>query len=354
MAISSTSLFAERSSTKSTTTSDPVKMNGSTKETPSYAVPMKGSLDTSVPVSISEIESPTEFTGDLNTNNDIPTQDDLKKIEDFTVLDRDGKLVPFKSIYTGSNVARRVLVIFIRHFFCGNCQEYLRTLTASVSPDSLLHLPVPTFIAVIGCGSPALIPMYQAETSCPFPIYADPTKRLYAALGMQRTLNLGARPDYQRRGTLMGMLQSVRQGFTAIKGGKVLKAGDMHQVGGEFLFEPLTLATPISSPSDDVDKQLGAQGDTLGVQGEEKRITWCHRMRNTRDHAELPELREVLGLDGEGVPGNDKKRWTKALRERKGTGLSTRTSGSEDGKNGGSSGRGSSEKGMDSTHMLRN
>ncbi|PVH70590.1 hypothetical protein DL98DRAFT_597695 [Cadophora sp. DSE1049] len=58
---------------------------------------------------------------------------------------------------------------------------------------------------------------------------------------------------------------------------------------------------------------------------EEKRVTWCHRMRNTRDHAEIPELREVLGLDGEGVSCKNKKRWTKALVERKGTGLSGRS-----------------------------
>jgi bifunctional DNA-binding transcriptional regulator/antitoxin component of YhaV-PrlF toxin-antitoxin module len=48
-------------------------------------------------------------------------------------------------------------------------------------------------------------------------------------------------------------------------------------------------------------------------------------MRNTRDHAEIPEIREVLGLeplDGVDAPeGADKKRWTKALLERKGTGL---------------------------------
>lgn len=162
------------------------------------------------------------------------------------------------------------------------------------------------------------------------------------------------------------MLQSVRQGFVALKGGNAFQAGDMHQVGGEFLFEPTEMATPICSPSDEVNKELGngnGVGGRLGVQGEEKRITWCHRMRNTRDHAEIPELREVLGLDGEGVPGNDRKRWMKALRERKGTGLSTRTSGSENGRikgaslegsNGGSSGRQSSEKGMDSTHMVKN
>lgn len=156
---------------------------------------------------------------------------------------------------------------------------------------------------------------------------------------MQRTLTLGARPDYQRRGTLKGVFQSVRQGFAALKDGNGLRqAGDMHQVGGEFLFEPVDVATPVCSPAGEhgLSKQLGTSNTNaasgLAVQGEEKRITWCHRMRNTRDHAEIPELREVLGLDGggDGVPGpgSDHKRWKRALKQRKGTGLSARTSSS--------------------------
>ncbi len=208
--------------------------------------------------------------------------------------------------------------------FCQqNCQEYIRTLTNSITPDELLGLPTPTFIAIVGHGSPSLIPMYISETGCPFPIYADPTKRLYHALGMLRTLNPGSRPEYQRRGTVKGMWQSVRQGILNLNGGKALQGLDWHQVGGEFFFEPVDISTPITSPVDEANRQLDG---VVGGSMEEKRITWCHRMKNTRDHAEIPELREVLGLDGTGPAGKDRKRWTRALHERKGTGLSTRSS----------------------------
>lgn len=74
----------------------------------------------------SEVQSPVEFTGDLNTNNEIPSQEMLNKIADINVLDSEGRAVPFKSIYTGPNVARRVLVIFIRHFFCGVCPLFVK------------------------------------------------------------------------------------------------------------------------------------------------------------------------------------------------------------------------------------
>ncbi|KFX96744.1 hypothetical protein V490_03160, partial [Pseudogymnoascus sp. VKM F-3557] len=142
--------------------------------------PPKISLDTSSRNS----EPALDFAGDVETNNVLPTQATLSKIEEYPVLNREGKSVPFKSLYTGPNVPRRVLLIFVRHFYCGNCQQYLRALSASITPDALLQLPVPTFIAVIGCGAPSLIQMYADATACPFPIYSDPTAKLYSELGM--------------------------------------------------------------------------------------------------------------------------------------------------------------------------
>ncbi|KAE8449854.1 hypothetical protein EG329_007331 [Mollisiaceae sp. DMI_Dod_QoI] len=303
----------------------------------------KSSLETAdTAVNQPEVESEpieVEFAGDVQTDNTLPSLQTLKKIENLSVLDQDGKAILFKNLYTGPNVARRVLVIFIRHFFCGNCQEYIRTLNSSITPASLLALPIPTFIVVVGHGDPSLIPMYQRETSCPFPIYADPTKKLYDELGMMRTLDLGPRPEYQRKQLWSMMLASFVQSLKMLKGGKALKGGDYHQVGGEFLFEPIDLTSPVTSP----EEQQKELGDKKGEEGmlemgkvEEKHVTWCHRMRNTRDHAEIPELMEVLGFEGENVPhGVNEKRWQAALSKRKGTGFSTSsasTSSASDGR----------------------
>ncbi|KAI0505956.1 AhpC/TSA antioxidant enzyme-domain-containing protein [Xylaria bambusicola] len=258
------------------------------------------------------VDPQLDFKGEVDTNNDIPSPKVLKAIEDYTVFDHAGKTHPFKSLYSGHNVARRVLVIFVRHFFCGNCQEYLRTLSASITPEALLGLPVSTFITVVGCGSHELIDHYVKETGCPFPVYADPTRRLYQELGMARTFAMGARPAYLGDKTVAHTVVSgIMQGLRQVKTGLVTKMGDSRQVGGEFLFEPASglVETPISTPD----------GQSEAV--EEKSVTWCHRMRTTRDHAEIPELMEVLGLDGNGQPTRDAKRWKKALSARKGTGL---------------------------------
>ncbi|KAI0206847.1 AhpC/TSA antioxidant enzyme-domain-containing protein [Astrocystis sublimbata] len=282
-----------------------------------------------------------DFTGEVETNNELPPQAVLRAIENHTVIDSSGKFHTFKSLYAGPNSARRILVIFVRHFFCGNCQEYLRTLSASITPEALLGLPASTFIAVIGCGSHELIDAYVRETGCPFPVYADPTRKLYTDLGMVRTLSMGAHPAYLTRTVAHTVFSGIAQGLRQVKNGLATKSGDQKQVGGEFLFEPVsgTLGTPISTPligpdGDDGEKEGGGGGEAeksggeLGLDGnggnrarEEKCVTWCHRMRTTRDHAEIPELMEILGLEGAGAPGKNTRRWQKALTTRKGTGL---------------------------------
>jgi len=148
---------------------------------------------------------------------------------------------------------------------------------------------------------------------------------------------LGPKPEYQRESMVKGMVRSIGQGLSQVKGGKVWKGGDYMQVGGEFLFEPREW--DVVSPS--LEKQgeegkLGGDGAhslsenkngkgeaAEGKQGEEKHITWCHRMRNTRDHAEIPELLEILGIHTSEIEGGQGKRWDKAMTERKGVALNS-------------------------------
>lgn len=125
---------------------------------------------------------------------------------------------------------------------------------------------------------------------------------------MTRTLTLGPRPEYMRKSMFYSMAKSLVQGLKQIKGGLAAKAGDIQQVGGEFLFEPVG------------DMTISPMVTPILEDGEEKRVTWCHRMRNTRDHAEVPELREMLGFNGAGISGKNRRRWSKALETRKGSG----------------------------------
>lgn len=76
---------------------------------------------------------PQDFDGELSTNNELPSPEVQKMIENYIVLDRHGKSRTFKSLYMGENKARRVLVIFIRHFFCG-----VRYLLLAISFDTCI------------------------------------------------------------------------------------------------------------------------------------------------------------------------------------------------------------------------
>ena len=191
--------------------------------------------------------------------------------------------------------------------------------------------------------------MYAGVTNCPFPIYTDPTRKLYEELGMVRTLSLGAKPAYIRKSLAHTVVTGVVQGLKQVTKGLATKSGDQRQVGGEFLFEPYSATTPLDEmPPDNspfgvgMGRKLSVGFNSLGDGTrredvdkerngiEEKRVSWCHRMRTTRDHAEIPEMMEILGLhdpglDGEGMEGLggvDRKRWSRAVEERKGTGLS--------------------------------
>lgn len=63
-----------------------------------------------------------DFKGDIKVNNNPPTKTDLEKVEQLPVLDIHKKSHTFKSLWADDEHGpRRVLVVFIRHFFCGVC-----------------------------------------------------------------------------------------------------------------------------------------------------------------------------------------------------------------------------------------
>lgn len=152
-----------------------------------------------------------------------------------------------------------------------SCQEYISALSQAVNPDDLLKLPVSTSIAIIGCGDPGLIDFYATETGCPFPMYADPSRKLYNDLGMASNLALGPQPDYIRKSIFRIVGESFMQALKQVPKGLVHKGGTSSQNGGELIY-------------------LSA-GD-----GQPKQLTWCHRMKTTRDHIEIKDLMRLLGL----------------------------------------------------------
>ncbi|PHH49539.1 Thioredoxin-like protein AAED1 [Ceratocystis fimbriata CBS 114723] len=207
---------------------------------------------------------PRDFEGYVVTNDNLPTKNTIQKIGSFSLLDREGSAHTFEKV---ANVAERTFVIFVRHFFCGNCQEYLRALSAAIKPGSL---PQDTAIVVIGCGDPRLIDMYIDATGCKFPLYTDPERKIFDALGMVKTLQLGDKPWYIEKPLVVSIIASICQVLRYLPKGLALSSGHHWQVGGEFMFETMD-----------------------GT----RQVTWCHRMRSTRDHAQLSAIERVLKIE---------------------------------------------------------
>lgn len=71
-------------------------------------------------ISATKPEGPTgDFTGDIDVSSKPPTLKDLENVADLPVLDVDGQPHPFKTLHSSQDGPQRVLIIFVRHFFCG-------------------------------------------------------------------------------------------------------------------------------------------------------------------------------------------------------------------------------------------
>ncbi|EXJ80100.1 hypothetical protein A1O3_08386 [Capronia epimyces CBS 606.96] len=235
----------------------------------------------------------------------IPDPAMLKEAFGHGVYSSDGSRVQFGSLFGAGDdsrpAERQVLVIFIRHFFCGNCQEYVRRLSSPESPfhPSRKRVNVtdthstaslseavtgsPPAVILIGPGLPSLIPSYAELTQCPYPVYADPSTRLYSILGMHRTLSLGPKtPGYIQHSLVRGAVKSAWQVVKRVGSGDAMGGGDWDVNGGEFLF--------VRHDHGASSARRAASSTRAGSAPPGWEVHWCHRMLNSRDHTEPVDL----------------------------------------------------------------
>jgi hypothetical protein len=113
-----------------------------------------------------------------------------------------------------------------------------------------------------------MIPTYRRITGAKFPIYADPTRRLYKALGMSWTFNFGPRCDYMPDISVYTWMLEQAQQFLQEENDLKLKGGNILWVGGEFMFR---------------------KGG----------VVWCRRMKNYRGHSDIATIKGLLGVNEE-------------------------------------------------------
>jgi hypothetical protein len=70
-------------------------------------------------------------------NDDLPTAEAIKIADAVEILDDKGEKHTFKSVYGGPESPHRVVVFFIRHFFCGVKYPFLKICDSS---NSISHV----------------------------------------------------------------------------------------------------------------------------------------------------------------------------------------------------------------------
>ncbi|XP_073736840.1 peroxiredoxin-like 2C isoform X3 [Callorhinus ursinus] len=118
-------------------------------------------------------------------------------VAELPVLDASGRQVPFGALFR----ERRAVVVFVRHFLCYICKEYVEDLAKI--PKSFLQEADVTLI-VIGQSSYHHIEPFCKLTGYSHEIYVDPEREIYKKLGMKRGEEIASSGDpAQQGGTLI-------------------------------------------------------------------------------------------------------------------------------------------------------
>lgn len=185
---------------------------------------------------------------------------DIYEASLIPVWDKDGHKVAFGKLFED----QVTIVIFIRHFWCPMCQDYMKSIVKELEPGRLAQSRVK--LIVIGCGDPAMIKSYNDKiVKSPFEMYTDPKLILFTALGMTLKSTDGGPEErkgkYIKHGTFMGTLNVIGRALMSMTPGVLVKkGGDIKQLGGEFILGP-------------------------GL-----RCRFAHRMSTTRNHTAIREV----------------------------------------------------------------
>ncbi|KAF3931730.1 hypothetical protein ABW19_dt0207760 [Dactylella cylindrospora] len=193
----------------------------------------------------------------------LPSQPNWDRALQLPIQDAEGNFHTFESLVQPDSETDTVAVIFVRHFFCGLCQNYIESLSPLITPETLKAHK--TRLMIIGCGGAGMIKEYAKEIGTRFPVYTDHSRAIYKAFGMGRTLQGPAKkPAYVKTSVVEMGIKALKYAVrSAMGGGAIWEAGDMSQVGGEWFIR-------------------------------NGKLEWGHRMPDTAGHMSAEEIWDVV------------------------------------------------------------
>lgn len=190
-----------------------------------------------------------------------PSMLQLFEASQCLVYNQKGEEVIFGDLFK----KRRTLVCFLRHWWCGFCQQFAMSIR-NIDPLPLKKANL-DFI-IVGQGDWHVIKAYREVMQVPYPIFADPKRNVYRALGMTLRTNdanpVCARPDYASMSMTKGILVAIKKGLFDMP---IRNPGDMKLLGGDFILGP-------------------------GLQ-----CSFTHRMTTADGHMDLPRILAQAGCD---------------------------------------------------------
>ena len=89
----------------------------------------------------------------------LPSASQLARAAEMVVVLENGVPVPFGALWK----EKRTAVVFIRHFWCPSCREYLSSVVRAADPGALERAGAQ--LLIVGCGDFNLIKSYRRECS---------------------------------------------------------------------------------------------------------------------------------------------------------------------------------------------
>ncbi|WVR05083.1 hypothetical protein IAU60_002095 [Kwoniella sp. DSM 27419] len=193
-----------------------------------------------------------------------PTPEEIQRAFQEEIVDKDGNKLTLGQLVKD----KRVVLVFIRHFWCSNCQMYTHHLSKSIPPSSL---PAGTELIIIGCGQSSPIHSYLDLTQSVYPVYSCPSTRLHKIFGF--TVNLAASPSTDGKKDYMSALTVAKGTWLGIKNGLM------------------------RNPGHALDSTRGPKGQNGGevIIERDGTCSFMHRMQYTDDHTDLDLLAEAIG-----------------------------------------------------------
>jgi len=125
----------------------------------------------------------------------IPSKRRLFEAGTLFLRDENGDLVSFGDMFPKTPLSKaedepmppmpRTVIFFIRHFWCGQCQDFMFASLSQLDPVAIEKAGIK--VIVISNGSWKIIKSYKELFKCPFPIYVDGPRKLYSLLGYEKS-----------------------------------------------------------------------------------------------------------------------------------------------------------------------